>query len=366
MEVVVGALQLGGLVPHGGLDAEARAPMELDEGRFTLCIDEAERVDAETFHHAQAARDGAVAHGPHHHVLRLGHQRDEVPEGVVRAGRLRKGAVGLHLHGVDQVGELHRVLDEEHRYVVADQVPVALLGVELDREAAHVARRVHAAGATGHGGKAREDGGLLADLRQDVGSGEVGQRIRQLEEAVRAAAARVHDALGNALVVEVHHLLAQDEVFQQRWAARRGAQRILVVGHRNALLRGQHRVAPASLLLRLAALAGGGVVGAVGLAWVGGFGGGFLDGHGWCAWWVEKGVARRHSRLRSSGRCSSSQRSLLESLPSRRCRTSRHNGHGRRAICSTTCRAARRIGRAGQSRPMERIPHPTSRPGRHP
>ena len=40
--------------------------------------------------------------------------------------RLRVAAVGLHLHRVDQVGELDRVLDEEDRDVVADEVPVAL------------------------------------------------------------------------------------------------------------------------------------------------------------------------------------------------------------------------------------------------
>jgi hypothetical protein len=36
------------------------------------------------------------------------------------------------------------------------------------------------------------------------------------EVAVRGRAARMHDALGNALVVEVRDLLAQDEVFEQR------------------------------------------------------------------------------------------------------------------------------------------------------
>ena len=65
-------------------------------------------------------------------------------------------AVGLHLHGVDQVGELDGVLDEEDRDVVADQVPVAFLGVELDGEAAHVARRVDRARAAGDGREARE------------------------------------------------------------------------------------------------------------------------------------------------------------------------------------------------------------------
>ena len=42
--------------------------------------------------------------------------------------------VGLGLGGVDDVGELDAVLDEEHRHVVADQVEGALVGVELHRE----------------------------------------------------------------------------------------------------------------------------------------------------------------------------------------------------------------------------------------
>ncbi len=88
--------------------------------------------------------------------MALRHQRDEIPERVVRGGRLRKAAVGLHLHRMDQVGELHRVLDEEDRDVVADQVEVAFLGVELHREAAHVARQVDRAGAAGHGREAHE------------------------------------------------------------------------------------------------------------------------------------------------------------------------------------------------------------------
>ena len=73
-----------------------------------------------------------------------------------------KPAVGLLLRRVDQVGELDRVLDEEHRDVVADEVPVALLRVELDREAAHVAREVGRALVAGDGREAHERRRLLA------------------------------------------------------------------------------------------------------------------------------------------------------------------------------------------------------------
>ena len=57
-----------------------------------------------------------------------GHERGEVPEGVVRGLRLREAAVGLLLGGVDEVGKLDGVLDEEDGDVVADEVPVAFAG----------------------------------------------------------------------------------------------------------------------------------------------------------------------------------------------------------------------------------------------
>ena len=56
------------LVPHQRVLAQLGLPVELDEVRNTLGIDEAEGVDAEAFHHAVAARDGAVRHDPHQHV----------------------------------------------------------------------------------------------------------------------------------------------------------------------------------------------------------------------------------------------------------------------------------------------------------
>ena len=43
---------------------------------------------------------------------------------------------------MDEIGEFQRVADEEDRRVVADQVVVAVIGVELDREAARVTDRL--------------------------------------------------------------------------------------------------------------------------------------------------------------------------------------------------------------------------------
>jgi hypothetical protein len=230
MEVGVGASDLHRLVPDRRLQSELGPPVELDEGRLAGRVEQAKAVHAEAFDHPQRPRQGAVGHDPHDHVHRLGRERDEVPEGVVRGRRLRKAAVRLHLHGVNQVGELDRVLDEEHRDVVADEIEVAFLRVQLDREAAHVARRVDRTGAAGHRREAGEDRRALADLGEDLRRGVVGERRSELEVTVGRAAPGMDDALGNPLVVEVGDLLAQDEVFEQRRPARMGAQRVLVVG----------------------------------------------------------------------------------------------------------------------------------------
>ncbi len=45
---------------------------------------------------------------------------------------------------------------------------------------------------------------------------------RRLEHAVRAGTAGVNDPLGDALMIEVEDLLAEDEILQQRRTARAG------------------------------------------------------------------------------------------------------------------------------------------------
>ena len=171
----------------------------------------------------------------------------------MRGLRLREAAVGLLLGGVDEVGELDRVLDEEHRDVVADEVPVALLRVELHGEAAHVAGEVGRALVAGDGREADEDRRLLAGPLEQVGAGDVGQRLVVLEVAVRAEAAGVDHPLGDALVVEVEDLLPEVEVLEQRRAPLADPQRVLVVGDRDALLGGQRGPSAVGGLVGLAA-----------------------------------------------------------------------------------------------------------------
>ena len=58
---------------------------------------------------------------------------------------------------------------------------------------------------------------------------EFGQRLVAFEVAMSGGAARVNDALGNALMVEVRDFFPKDEVLQQRLAAQSCLERILIV-----------------------------------------------------------------------------------------------------------------------------------------
>lgn len=59
---------------------------------------------------------------------------------VVEAPGLLAIGDGVGLEGMDHVGKLDGVANEEHLQVVAHQIPVAVLGIELDREAPRIAR----------------------------------------------------------------------------------------------------------------------------------------------------------------------------------------------------------------------------------
>ena len=80
---------------------------------------------AEAFHRGKRTRDGPIAHDPHEHVHRFWRERDEVVERVVSRGGLWDFVVRFRLYRMNQVGEFNRILDEEDRDVVANQVPIA-------------------------------------------------------------------------------------------------------------------------------------------------------------------------------------------------------------------------------------------------
>ena len=158
-----------------------------------------------------------------------GVRRDEVPEIVMRRLRLRKGSVGLRLHGVNDVGKLDRILDEEDRDVVADEVPVAFLGIELDGKAAHVAGEVEEPFEPATVEK-RTKAGVFSPARWKMSARVyLASELVGLEIAVRSIAAGMNHAFRNALVVEMENLLAEMKVLDQRRTARADLERVLII-----------------------------------------------------------------------------------------------------------------------------------------
>ena len=103
--------------------------------------------------------------------------------------------------GIEAAAPRKRLADEEHRRVVADEIPVAFLGVELHREAAHVALRIGGTQVTRDGREPHEQRRDLANFGEDLRARVLGDVVRDRERAVAALAFRVNDALGDALAV---------------------------------------------------------------------------------------------------------------------------------------------------------------------
>ena len=143
--------------------------MEFDKGTFPLCIGQSKRVYSKALHHTVGTRNSSVAHGPHIHVSCLGMHVNEIPKVVMGALCLGYLIMRLWLPSMDHIGEFKGVIDEEHWYVVADNVPIALIRVHFYREASYVSDRICAASAAEYCGEANKDGGLPGGVGQNTG-----------------------------------------------------------------------------------------------------------------------------------------------------------------------------------------------------
>ena len=72
--------------------------------------------------------------------------------------------MGLRLGRVNQIREFHRVLNEKNRNVVADQIPIALVGIELYSETSHIAHGIGRAPFANDGREADENRCAFAGL----------------------------------------------------------------------------------------------------------------------------------------------------------------------------------------------------------
>src|SRR5260370_34610522 len=111
-----------------------------------------------------------------------------------------------------EVREPQRVAEEEDRRVVADDVPVALLGIELEGGAADVAFRIGGAALAGDGREAREHGRLLPDLRENLRLGAAGVVVRYGVVPDCGPSLGLHAPLRDHLPIRMLQLFAQPDL----------------------------------------------------------------------------------------------------------------------------------------------------------
>lgn len=108
----------------------------------------------------------------------------------------------LGLDRVNKVGELDGILDEEHWDVVADDIPVALLGVELHGETADVPNGVGTAAGALDCRKSNEDRCLSGSVRQHSSAGDILGTLEQPESSEGTRSASMNHTLGNTFMIE--------------------------------------------------------------------------------------------------------------------------------------------------------------------
>jgi hypothetical protein len=104
------------------------------------------------------------------------------------------------------VWELDRILNEENRDVVSDEVPVTLVGVELNSEPTHVSNSISASSATLNGGKSNKHGGVPRGIGQNASHCHVFGALLQPEGSEGTSSTGVNDSLGDTLMVESMNL----------------------------------------------------------------------------------------------------------------------------------------------------------------
>ena len=156
----------------------------------------------------------------------------------MRGLSLRKSAIRLLLGSMDQVRKLYRVLDEEYRDVVPNDVPITLLGVDLDREAPYIARQIGRTLVPCHRRETHEERCLLTGTLKQISFRNIRLRFVIFEEPVRSKTPRVNDSLRDAFMIEMKNLLPEMEILQRSRSAGTDFQGVLIISYRDSLLGG--------------------------------------------------------------------------------------------------------------------------------
>eukprot|EP00963_Diacronema_lutheri_P000826 scaffold47_cov334-Pavlova_lutheri.AAC.56 len=205
-----------------------RLPVELDVGLLSLRIEQDERVHPEPFHVTVIAWDANIIQQKREHVTGLWVVRQEVHD----PPRLLHVALGIGLEGMDHVRELHAITYEKHRHVVAHQVPIALPRVELDRESSRVSQGLGRPALVHHGTEPHDDRGLYSRCAEQICARQVGDVMRDFEEALGRSATSMDHSLRDPFAVKLSQFFQQVIVIQEDGTSLSRSKGIVVVPYR--------------------------------------------------------------------------------------------------------------------------------------
>jgi hypothetical protein len=112
-----------------------------------------------------------------------------------------------------------RIPYEEDGRVVLDQVPIALLGAELDGKAARISCMVGRTTLTADSGEPDGDRAFPSLGREYIGKAEVIKRVGRSIVAVRAATFSMNNALGYSFTIKVREQVHEVKILEQKWPA---------------------------------------------------------------------------------------------------------------------------------------------------
>ena len=101
-----------------------------------------------------------------------------------------------------EVGEFDGILDEKHRNVVSNNIPISLVRVEFDRDASYISHGVRTTSASLYCGKAEENWGITGCVSKNSGMAHIFSTFIESEIAKGARSARMNDTLRNPLMVK--------------------------------------------------------------------------------------------------------------------------------------------------------------------
>jgi hypothetical protein len=110
---------------------------------------------------------------------------------------------GMTLLGVNEMGEFGGIPQEEDWSVVGNDIPVALLGPQLDSKPSWISGKIMGTGLATDSREPNREGAFLSLGTEDIRRGEVVKRIGAHEFTMSTTALCVHNSFWDAFAIEV-------------------------------------------------------------------------------------------------------------------------------------------------------------------